>query len=58
MNEKCKEAFNMVKEKRKIPQDVQKNMIDFFMRTSIPRKKVFKTKENNNNHLPIEKEDR
>ncbi|MDR2572598.1 MAG: hypothetical protein LBD23_20220 [Oscillospiraceae bacterium] len=48
----------MVKEKRKIPQDVQKNMIDFFMRTSIPRKKVFKTKENNNNHLPIEKEDR
>jgi hypothetical protein len=33
-------------------------MIDFFMRTSIPRKKVFQIKEKNNNHLPAEKEDR
>jgi hypothetical protein len=61
MNEKCKGALNMVKEKRKIPHDVQKKMIDFFMRTSIPRKKYFleniKNTENKN-HLPIEKEDR
>ena len=39
-------------EKIKIPIDVQKRLLEFFMQTSIPRKKA------RSNHLPEEKKDR
>jgi hypothetical protein len=42
------------KEKIKIPLDVQKRMLKFFMRTSIPRKKIKSEKLKKNNHLPTE----
>jgi hypothetical protein len=41
-------------EKLKIPLDVQKRMLDFFMRTSIPRKKLKSENTDNKNHLPTE----
>ena len=34
--------------KMKIPKEIQKDMLEFFMQTSIPRKKA------KDNHLPIE----
>ena len=47
VNVKDKESKAVVsEEKMRIPEDVQKNILEFFMRTSIPRKKA-----NNKNHL-------
>jgi len=43
-------------EKMKIPLDVQKSMMEFFMRTSIPRKKAQQL--NNENHLSTKEKDR
>ena len=43
------------KDKMKIPLDVQKSMMDFFMRTSIPRKQ---SNEKIKNHLPTKETDR
>jgi hypothetical protein len=48
-----KNGENADEEKRKIPLDVQKNMMDFFMRTSIPRKN-----KKSKNHLSTNEGDR
>ena len=61
--------MEMNREKIKIPPDVQKNIMNFFMRTSIPRKKYFlksfensknpeKINEKNKNHLLTKEESR
>ena len=55
---KEKEPFLEEKEKIKIPQDVQQNMMNFFMRTSIPRKKFLAENAENENHLLTQKEGR
>jgi hypothetical protein len=52
-----KEAGIPPKEKMKIPPDVQKKMMDFFMRTSIPRKKAL-SENSENNHLSTKETDR
>jgi len=48
----------MIKEKRKIPQDIQKKMMNYFLRTSIPRKKAFLKNKENKSHLPTNEEGR
>jgi hypothetical protein len=42
-------------EKMKIPFEIQKSMMEFFMRTSIQRKK---SNTENENHLPTKETDR
>ena len=46
-----KKGVETKKPKMKIPKDIQEQMLEFFMQTSIPRKKAKITKDN---HLPTE----
>jgi len=41
MNQVITQEYDAIsREKSKIPEDIQKDIIEFFMRTSIPRKKA------------------
>jgi hypothetical protein len=51
--ENINELENTPEGKMKIPPDIQKSMLEFFMRTSIPRKKA-----NRQNHLSQKEKDR
>jgi len=52
-NDNFEKVKEIKKSKMKIPVNVQRDMLDFFMRTSIPRKKLLE-KLDKNNHLPTE----
>lgn len=53
INRNIEESENTPEGKMKIPSELQKSMLEFFMRTSIPRKKA-----NSQNHLSQKEKDR